>query len=314
MNILVTGGCGFIGSNFIHFILDNTKENVIVLDKLTYAGNSQNIWRDFERNIILEGDINNYTLLDATHETRGIDLIVHFAAESHVDNSINSPDEFIQTNIVGTHTLLKFALEHNIRFIHISTDEVYGSLGKDDPPSKEGDVYKPNSPYSASKAASDHLVRAYHKTYGLPVNIIHGSNNFGKFQHPEKFIPTIILNILEGKPVPIYGNGSNIRDWIYADDFVLGIWRTINEKSQFLVTNYGGRNQITNFLLVSMIAKQMSEYNPTFKFVEDRKGHDFRYDLGCGSPCNRPLHRTIETTIDWYKNNLDWVEYMRNKK
>ena len=142
MNILVTGGCGFIGSNFVNFILDNTKENVIVLDKLTYAGNSQNIWRDFERNIILEGDINNYTLLDATHETRGIDLIVHFAAESHVDNSINSPDEFIQTNIVGTHTLLKFALEHNIRFIHISTDEVYGSLGKDDPPSKEGDVYK----------------------------------------------------------------------------------------------------------------------------------------------------------------------------
>lgn len=297
--MLVTGGAGFIGANFIHHVLKHYPSiSIINLDNLTYAGSLNNLQNlpDPGRHHFIKGDIQNKELVSQLLEKHTIDTIVHFAAESHVDRSIASPATFIQTNILGTFTLLEAARHYwlakqqwnhtQCRFHHISTDEVFGSLNNDSSLFTETTPYQPRSPYSASKASSDHLVNAYHHTYGLPITLSNCSNNYGRFQHLEKFIPTVIRSCIERQAIPVYGNGRNIRDWLYVDDHCSGIMSIITRGKIGESYNLGGNNEWENIRLATTICEQMDKLYPQQKsyaslisYVTDRKGHDFRYAI-----------------------------------
>lgn len=329
--LLVTGGAGFIGSNFIHHLLATLPDVIIVnLDLLTYAGSLKNLESLAypTRHIFIQGDISDRALIDKLLNHYQIDTIVNFAAESHVDRSITSPDIFVKTNVLGTFTLLEAAYsfwlkEHNktsedCRFYHISTDEVYGTLKAEDVPFVETTPYAPNSPYSASKAAADHLVRAYFHTYGLPVITSHCSNNYGPYQHVEKFIPTVIHACLKSQPIPIYGDGSNIRDWLYVEDHCRGILRLIQHGRAGETYNIGGANERSNLAVVKLICQMMDEICPKntphetlITFVSDRLGHDWRYAINF-----EKIYREVDwqphfsfkdglkKTIEWYMQCL----------
>lgn len=334
--MLVTGGCGFIGSNFVRYVLDQADEYKIVnLDKLTYAGNINNLnGIDETRYHFVEGDICNQKLVKSLFENENPAVLVHFAAESHVDRSIDGPADFIETNVVGTLTLLEEARNFvengsndNFRFIHVSTDEVYGSLGQDGK-FTEQTAYDPSSPYSASKAGSDHLARAWHRTYGLPVLITNCSNNYGPYQFPEKLIPLMIINCLHEKPLPVYGEGVNVRDWLFVLDHCDAISSVLSKGQVGETYNVGGNNEIQNIQVVKMICGILDEifprsngssYNDLISFVKDRPGHDFRYAIDAGKIerdlCWRP-RETFETglrkTLTWYLENRKWWEDIRN--
>ena len=333
--ILVTGGAGFIGSNFVLDWLAGSAEAVVNLDALTYAGNLENLasLKDDPRHIFVHGSIGDTALLGrllAEHRPRAI---VNFAAESHVDRSIHGPEDFIQTNIVGSFHLLEAVRAYwnglpavdqaNFRFLHVSTDEVYGSLGKDDPAFAESNRYEPNSPYSASKAASDHLVRAYHHTYGLPVLTTNCSNNYGPYHFPEKLIPLVILNALAGKALPIYGDGQQIRDWLYVKDHCSAIRRVLEAGRVGETYNVGGWNEKPNLDVVHTLCAILDELQPRadgqpyqtqITYVTDRPGHDRRYAIDA-SKLERELGwkpaETFETgirkTVQWYLANQAWV-------
>lgn len=339
MTILVTGGAGFIGSNFVHEWLLQFDEAVVNLDRITYAGNHDNlVGLPSQQHLLVEGDIGDRSLvatLLAEYQPRAI---INFAAESHVDRSISGPTAFIHTNIVGTFELLEAARAfsnergnepHEFRFIHVSTDEVYGSLSPEEPPARENRPYAPNSPYSASKASSDHLVRAYVHTYGLPAIITNCSNNYGPRQHPEKLIPLTISNALAGRPVPIYGNGENIRDWLYVSDHCAAI-RYVLERGRTSETyNVGGGAQERNIDVVQTICSILEDvaprdrggsYSDLITFVKDRPGHDFRYALDASKIaeelnwCPRETFSSgIRKTIEWYVANPVWIENALNR-
>ena len=335
-SVLVTGGAGFIGSNFVLDWIASETASVVNLDKLTYAGNLQNLESitGNPRHIFVRGDIGDADLIGkllAEHQPRAI---VNFAAESHVDRSIHGPGEFIQTNIVGTFHLLEATRAYwgslneedkkNFRFLHVSTDEVYGSLKPEDPAFKETNTYEPNSPYSASKAASDHLVRAYHHTYGLPVLTTNCSNNYGPYHFPEKLIPLVIHNALAGKPLPIYGDGQQVRDWLYVRDHCSAIRRVLEAGRVGETYNVGGWNEKPNLDVVHTLCAILDELSPRadakpyaeqITYVTDRLGHDRRYAIDA-TKINRELGwkpaETFETgirkTVQWYLDNQQWVK------
>jgi len=335
-NMLVTGGSGFIGTNFVRYLLKDSdfKGRIINVDKLTYAGNPENlidIEESFSGRYIFEKtDICDREDMARIFEEHEIDIVCHFAAESHVDRSIIRPDAFIMSNIVGTFNLLELARSNQNRlklFHHISTDEVFGSLGKDGFFTEETS-YKPNSPYSASKAASDHLVRAYHKTYGLPVTISNCSNNYGPYQFPEKLLPLVILNGIEGKSLPVYGDGRNVRDWLFVRDHCTAIWEIMKRGKRGETYNIGGNHEMENIGLVEMICDildgiQKSEAKESRRelitLVKDRPGHDRRYAID-STKLNRELgwvpKESLETgirkTIQWYIDNREWVNRVRS--
>src|SRR5687767_3663317 len=320
--LLVTGGAGFIGSNFVLSTLAETGEAIVNLDKLTYAGNLKSLesLRGDPRHVFVRGDIGDRELVRKLLREHKPRAIVHFAAESHVDRSIAGPAEFVQTNVFGTFCLLEEAREHKTRFLHVSTDEVYGSLGSNDPAFRETTPFAPNSPYAASKAASDHLVRAYHHTYGLPTLITNCSNNYGPHQFPEKLIPLVIRNALMEKPLPVYGDGQNVRDWLYVADHCAAV-RLVLEKGRPGETyNIGGESERANIDLVRKICSLLDDARPRKKgsyadlvsFVTDRPGHDRRYamDIGkirreLGWQPKETLESGLEKTVRWYLENLD---------
>jgi dTDP-glucose 4,6-dehydratase len=335
-NMLVTGGCGFIGANFIRHLLNESDYagRIINVDNLTYAGNPENlagIERNYpDRYIFIQADICDGARMEKIFADYQIDSVCHFAAESHVDRSIVKPNAFIQTNIVGTFNLLESSrsrLDHMIRFHHISTDEVYGSLGKNGY-FTETTPYKPNSPYSASKASSDHLVRAYHKTYDLPMTISNCSNNYGPYQFPEKLVPLIILNALEGKSLPIYGDGGNVRDWLYVRDHCTAIWEIMKHGRSGETYNIGGNSEMENLKLVEMICDILDEITrlpnnrrrrDLIAFVKDRPGHDRRYAIDFGKLRQElgwfpeaSLETGVRDTIKWYMENKKWVERVKS--
>ena len=337
---LVTGGSGFIGANFIQYLLKNDlAEKIINLDKLTYAGNPQNLlkFEHDDRYVFNQGDICDQEHVRELIQLHHPDIIVNFAAESHVDRSIDGPGEFIKTNISGTYTLLQESLRYyqslendkqkKFRFHHVSTDEVFGSLGEDGFFTEET-PYDPSSPYSASKAASDHLVRAWERTYGLPIIISNCSNNYGPYQFPEKLIPLMILNCLAEESLPVYGTGENVRDWLYVDDHCEAIY-TIIEKGKIGETyNVGGNNEIQNIEIVNTICSILDEIKPSengnsytdlITYVKDRPGHDFRYAIDSSklknelnwSP-NETFESGIKKTINWYLENQSWWQDIQN--
>ncbi len=338
--LLVTGGAGFIGSNFVLDWLAQSLEAVINLDSLTYAGNLENLvtLNGDRRHLFVKGDIGDSALtaqLLATHQPRAV---VNFAAESHVDRSIHGPEDFIQTNIVGTFHLLEAVRAYwdnlkgdakaDFRFLHVSTDEVYGSLGKDDAAFIETHPYAPNSPYSASKAASDHLVRSYHHTYGLPVLTTNCSNNYGPYHFPEKLIPLMIVNALAGKPLPVYGDGQQIRDWLYVKDHCSAIREVLARGKVGEVYNVGGWNEKPNIEIVNMVCSLLDELRPkgdgsSYKtqiaYVKDRPGHDRRYAIDASKIQRELGWKPVETfdtgirkTVAWYLANPDWVSHVQS--
>jgi dTDP-glucose 4,6-dehydratase len=339
MTLLVTGGAGFIGANFVLDWLAASEEPVINLDKLTYAGNPQTLasLHGDARHQLIEGDIGDSALVSrllAEHRPRAV---LNFAAESHVDRSIHGPGEFIQTNIVGTFRLLESvrgywtALPENdqaaFRFLHVSTDEVYGSLAKDDPAFAESHPYEPNSPYSASKAASDHLVRAWHHTYGLPVLTTNCSNNYGPYHFPEKLIPLMIVNALAGKPLPVYGDGLQIRDWLYVKDHCSAIRRVLEAGRLGETYNVGGWNEKPNIEIVQTICRLLDEMRPKAQgsyasqitYVSDRPGHDRRYAIDArkleaelGWKPAETFETGIRKTVEWYLANPEWVQHVQS--
>jgi dTDP-glucose 4,6-dehydratase len=338
--VLVTGGAGFIGSNFVLDWIAKAKAGVVNLDLLTYAGNRGNL-RSIEENprhIFIKGDIRDGELVASLLQKHKPRAILHFAAESHVDRSIAGPDAFIQTNIFGTFALLEQAKSYwgslsepdraAFRFLHVSTDEVYGTLGPKDPAFTEETPYAPNSPYAASKASSDHLVRAYFHTYGLPVLTTNCSNNYGPYQFPEKLIPLIILNALEGKPLPVYGDGLNVRDWLFVGDHCAGI-RQVLERGQLGETyNIGGSSERKNIDVVTTICDILDELRPDSKlgsrrglitYVKDRPGHDRRYAINAekitrelGWRPEKQFESGIRETVEWFLGNLAWVDDVRS--
>jgi len=320
MTILVTGGAGFIGSNFIHYWLKNYPEDKIInFDVLTYAGNLDNL-KDIESNPnynFVKGDICDFELVDKT--VKGVDLIVHFAAESHVDRSIKNSADFIKTNVEGTRVLLEAAKNNgNIRFHHISTDEVFGSLALDAPKFNEKTPYDPRSPYSASKAASDHLVRAYFHIHKLPITISNCSNNYGPYHYPEKLIPLFITNLIEGKKVPVYGNGKNIRDWIHVDDHNRGLDFIIKKGKIGETYCLGGNSEKGNLEITELILKAMGHGKEMIEYVPDRLGHDLRYAIDfskakteLGWQPQIDFAAGLEETIKWYKNNSAWWQKLK---
>ncbi|RJG02052.1 dTDP-glucose 4,6-dehydratase [Noviherbaspirillum sedimenti] len=333
--ILVTGGAGFIGSNFVLDWLAQTNEPVINLDKLTYAGNVQNLASldGDSRHIFIQGDIGDSELVKSLLQQHQPRAILNFAAESHVDRSIHGPEDFIQTNIVGTFHLLEEVRAYwgqldgearsTFRFLHVSTDEVYGSLRKDDPAFSETNRYEPNSPYSASKAASDHLVRAYHHTYGLPVLTTNCSNNYGPYHFPEKLIPLMIVNALAGKALPVYGDGMQIRDWLYVKDHCSAIRRVLEAGQLGETYNVGGWNEMPNIDIVHTVCGLLDELRPRpdgkpyaeqITYVTDRPGHDRRYAIDAGKIERELGWKPAETfdsgirkTVQWYLDNPAWV-------
>lgn len=316
MNILVTGGAGFIGSNFVHFMLEKYPDYKIVnLDLLTYAGNLENL-KEVESNpnyTFVKGDIGNRELIEFVVESYAIDVIVNFAAESHVDRSITEPDIFIKNNILGTQVLLDVAKTNKIKkYLQISTDEVYGSLG-DEGFFTEETPLAPNSPYSASKAAADMIVRSYHETFGMNVNITRCSNNYGPYHFPEKLIPLIITNALEDKPLPVYGKGDNVRDWLHVKDHCSAIDLVIHEGKSGEVYNIGGHNEWKNIDIVELIVDKLGKSRDLIRFVDDRLGHDKRYAIDPTKIMNelgwKPQYTFatgIVETIEWYIENQDW--------
>lgn len=336
--ILVTGGAGFIGSNFVLDWLAQSDEPVLNLDGLTYAGNLENLvsLKDDPRHIFVQGDIGDAALVEkllAQHQPRAV---LNFAAESHVDRSIHGPEDFIQTNIVGTFRLLEAVRAYwnqlpspaSFRFLHVSTDEVYGSLAKDEPAFTEQHRYEPNSPYSASKAASDHLVRAYHHTYGLPVLTTNCSNNYGPYHFPEKLIPLMIVNALAGKPLPVYGDGMQIRDWLYVKDHCSAIRRVLEAGRLGEVYNVGGWNEKPNIEIVHTVCALLDELRPRadgqpykaqITYVKDRPGHDRRYAIDArklekelGWKPAETFDTGIRKTVQWYLDHSDWVAHVQS--
>jgi dTDP-glucose 4,6-dehydratase len=332
--ILVTGGAGFIGSNFILQQIQDESVSVVNLDKLTYAGNLRNLdpLAEHKRYKFVHGDIADRALVRRLLQEHDPQAIVHFAAESHVDRSIRGPEDFIQTNINGTFALLEETRAHwaglaneekqSFRFLHVSTDEVFGSLGLTDPPFSETTQYAPNSPYAASKAASDHLVRAYHHTYGLPTLTTSCSNNYGPFQFPEKLIPLMILNARDGKPLPVYGDGKNVRDWLYVADHCEAIATVLRQGKIGDAYNIGGWNEKQNIEIVQTICDLVDEMAPRLKsprrdlitFVKDRPGHDRRYAMNAGKierelgwKPKETFESGIRKTVRWYLENDEWV-------
>ena len=354
-NLLITGAAGFIGSNFVHYWMDkHSEDRVVVLDALTYAGNLANLdpIKDNPRFRFVHGDIRDQTLVEELLRSEHIDTLVHFAAESHVDRSISGPDAFIETNILGTHSLLKAARAvwlddpetrtDNHRFHHVSTDEVYGSLSPIDPAFTETTPYAPNSPYSASKAASDHLVRAYHHTYGLKVTTSNCSNNYGPYHFPEKLIPLCLTNILHGKALPIYGDGMNIRDWLYVEDHARGIELILDNGTIGEVYNIGGNNEWANIHIVRLICTLMDEAfatDPTLAqrypaapaaqgkpteslitYVKDRPGHDRRYAINAqkimsqlGYVPHESFESGIRRTLTWFLQHPNWWQALLDR-
>ena len=342
MTILVTGAAGFIGSNFVLDWLNQSKEDVVSLDLLTYAGNLENLSSldGNPRHHFIKGNIGDRELVSEILKKYQVRAIVNFAAESHVDRSIQGPEDFIETNIVGTYNLLESArgywnnldqnLKQDFRFLHISSDEVYGSLSSSDHPSNENDPYKPNSPYSASKAASDHLVRAWFQTYKLPVLTVNSANNYGPYQFPEKLIPLCILNALKGKPLPIYGDGQQIRDWLYVKDHSAAIREILKEGKIGETYNVGSWNEKTNLEVVETLCAILDELKPKsngesyleqITFVKDRLGHDKRYAIDASKlECQLKwrAQETFETglrkTVLWYLENLNWVSHVASSE
>jgi len=340
-SIVITGGAGFIGSNFVHHWCENYPEDrVIVLDALTYAGNLNNLatLKDRKNFRFLQGDICDRALVDELFAGENIDTVAHFAAESHVDRSILGPRAFVQTNVVGTFTLLESFRQHwlsnhqpdNYRFLHVSTDEVYGSLGVDDPAFTETTPYAPNSPYSASKAGSDHLARAYFHTYGMPTIITNCSNNYGSYHFPEKLIPLMCINILLGKPLPVYGDGQNVRDWLYVRDHCQALDTVIHKGKVGETYNIGGNNEVKNIDLVRMLCELMDELAPDLPvkpaqnlitFVKDRPGHDRRYAIDAskirtelGWQPQETVEGGLRKTIQWYLDHRDWWQPLLSKE
>lgn len=329
--VLITGGAGFIGSNYVEYALKNSEDEIFVLDKLTYAGNLKNLEAVSDKITFIKGDICDAELVQNLLAEHQFQKVVHFAAESHVDNSISGPSEFIQTNIVGTFNLLQSAYKtwmngpndfkdefKNARFLHISTDEVYGTLGETGLFTEET-PYAPNSPYSASKASSDFIVRSYFHTYGLPVVTTNCSNNYGPNQHKEKLIPTIIRKAISGEPIPIYGDGKNVRDWLYVMDHCSGIYLALENGKLGETYNIGGRNERENLYIANVICELLDEMQPkntSYKnqitFVKDRPGHDFRYAIDAskienelGWKAKENFETGIQKTIVWYLKNRD---------
>jgi dTDP-glucose 4,6-dehydratase len=340
-NVLVTGGAGFIGSNFVRYLLANEPQiQVVNLDVLTYAGSLENLkdLPDPRRHTFVKGDICDRPLVEDLLRRHAIDTVVHFAAETHVDRSILDPEKFIRTNVLGTYTLLEAArrvwLEDSspagVRFHHISTDEVFGMLGPTDPAFSESTPYAPNSPYAASKASSDHLVRAYGHTYGLPFTITNCTNNYGPYQFPEKLIPLMILNAQAGRPLPIYGDGQQIRDWLYVEDHCEAI-RTVLLKGRPGETYaVGGDNQPANLTVVKTLCEILDECQPNspfvphaslIQYVTDRPGHDRRYDMNIaklrqelGWEPRQSLESGLLKTVEWYLAHPEWVEAIRKQQ
>ncbi len=345
MNILVTGGCGFIGSNFIRQRLTETGsplQKLVNLDALTYAGNPANLadLTSDPRYVFAHGDIGDSALVSRLFEEHQIDAVVNFAAESHVDRSIDSPEPFIQTNVVGTLRLLNAARLHWVklpeakksafRFLHVSTDEVYGTLSLTDPAFTEETPFAPNSPYAASKAASDHLVRAYQHTYKFPTLTTNCSNNYGPFHFPEKLIPLVILNALEGKPLPVYGDGMQIRDWLFVEDHAAAIWLVLQKGRVGETYNIGGLNEKPNIEIVKTICALLDKkspradgkpYDTQITYVADRPGHDRRYAIDCaklqaelGWAPKENFATGIDKTVEWYLKNKAWAADITSKK
>ncbi|RXS89213.1 dTDP-glucose 4,6-dehydratase [Geobacillus sp. PK12] len=322
MNLLVTGGAGFIGSNFVRYMLEKYPNyKVVNYDLLTYAGNLENL-KDVENHpnyTFVKGDINNRELVDYLVKTHEIDVIVNFAAESHVDRSITDPDIFVKTNVLGTQALLDVAKANNIKkYVQISTDEVYGTLGETGYFTEETPL-APNSPYSASKAGGDLLVRAYHETYGLNVNITRCSNNYGPYHFPEKLIPLMITNALEGKELPIYGDGQNIRDWLHVKDHCAAIDLVIHKGRPGEVYNIGGHNERTNNEIVHLIVEKLGVSKDLIKYVADRPGHDRRYAIDptkimteLGWKPQYTFEKGIVETIQWYIDNQEWWKNIKS--
>ena len=338
MTILVTGAAGFIGSNFVNHWFENTNENVISIDKLTYAGNLHNL--DKQKNnanyFFIHADIQNKEALRKVFQKFEPRAIINFAAESHVDRSIDGPDDFINTNIFGTFSLLeevRFYLEKtknikdSFRFLHISTDEVYGSLNSLDDPFKESNKYFPNSPYSASKASSDHLVRAWNKTFEIPTLITNCSNNYGPFQFPEKLIPLCIINAISGKELPIYGDGMQIRDWLYVKDHCEAIMCVLEKGKVGETYNIGGNCEMKNLDVVRLICEKLNHIKPLsnsrlyedqIRFIKDRPGHDIRYSIDSSKIYNNlgwipkeNFDSGLNKTIDWYLMNPEWLKKIK---
>ena len=339
MNLLITGGAGFIGSALIRWLLSNGAEaeraalglgSVVNLDALTYAGNPANVASVEGHSLyrFVRGDITDAALVERVFREYEITSVIHLAAESHVDRSIDDPGRFIKTNVEGTYRLLETArrswagrTEH--RFVQVSTDEVFGALGPDDPPFSESSPYAPNSPYAASKAAADHLARAYFRTYGVPVIISNCSNNYGMHQLPEKLIPLMILNAIEGKPLPIYGDGQQVRDWLYVEDHVRALVALLTRGTPGEVYAFGGGNELTNLALVQMLCEGLEKrqpraqgrYQDLITFVEDRPGHDRRYAIDAskarrelGWAPRETLKSGLDRTLDWYLANRGWCD------
>lgn len=344
MKILITGGAGFIGSAVVRHILNSTNDSVINLDKLTYAGNLESlvsVEKD-PRYQFIQADICDRAALDKIFNEHQPDAVMHLAAESHVDRSIDGPSDFIQTNIVGTYTLLEASRQYwmslnlgkkqAFRFHHISTDEVYGDLEGPEDLFTETTPYAPSSPYSASKASSDHLVRAWKRTYGLPTIITNCSNNYGPYHFPEKLIPLVILNALEGKPLPIYGKGNQIRDWLYVEDHARALFKVVTEGAVGETYNIGGHNEKQNIDVVNTICNLLDELKPASQngltissykelitFVQDRPGHDLRYAIDATKIKNtlgwvpqESFETGIRKTVEWYLNNLDWCRRVQD--
>ncbi|MEY0383329.1 dTDP-glucose 4,6-dehydratase [Providencia rettgeri] len=344
MKILVTGGAGFIGSAVVRHIINNTNDAIINVDKLTYAGNLESLNSVCENNryTFIKADICDAKLITDIFKQHQPDAIMHLAAESHVDRSIDGPSEFIQTNIIGTYTLLEAARQYwnqlptdkkvAFRFHHISTDEVYGDLESTTDLFTETTPYAPSSPYSASKASSDHLVRAWQRTYSLPTIVTNCSNNYGPFHYPEKLIPLIILNALEGKALPVYGNGQQIRDWLYVEDHARALYKVVTEGKIGETYNIGGHNEKANIDVVKTICSILEElvpnkpnnienYSDLITYVADRPGHDLRYAIDATkikNELNWVPDETFETglrkTVEWYLKNSEWCELVQNNK
>jgi dTDP-glucose 4,6-dehydratase len=308
--IFVTGAAGFIGSNFVHFLTEKTNEEIVVIDKITYAGSIKNLYPLAQRKIE-KIDITDFEELNHIFREHKPSAVFHFAAESHVDNSIKNAKPFIDTNITGTVNLLQLSVDHDIEmFHHISTDEVYGSLGYNDPSFTEETSYDPQNPYSASKAASDHFVMAFHNTFGLPVKITNCSNNYGPRQNVEKLIPKTITNILQGNKIPVYGKGENIRDWIYVEDHCEAIYEVFNRGKVGEKYNIGGECEVKNIDLIKKLLELLGGSEELIEYIQDRPGHDLRYSIDnakiqseLGWYPKYTLDKGLEKTIEWYKND-----------